>query len=82
MRFQVIGSTSHRQQAVYEAMLQGPLVLMVGNETTGLCQAFKRYCDELLTIPMNEGSCATSFNVSCAASVMMYEVMRQRWEKG
>lgn len=77
----VVGSTAHRQRAVYEAMLQGPLVLMIGNETTGLCQAFKSRCDELLTIPMNEGACATSFNVSCAASVMMYEVMRQRKAK-
>ena len=77
-----MGITAHRQQPVYEAMLQGPLVLMIGNETSGLCQAFKTHCDELLTIPMNEGSCATSFNVSCAASVMMYEVIRQRREKG
>lgn len=78
----VIGSTAHRQHTVYEAMLQGPLVLMIGNETAGLCQAFQKYCDELITIPMKEGACATSFNVSCAASVMMYEVMRQRREKG
>ena len=78
----VVGSTAHRQQTVYEAMLTGPLVLMIGNETNGLCQAFKAHCDELLTIPMNEESCATSFNVSCAASVIMYEVMRQRREKG
>jgi len=77
----VIGSAAHRQQTVYETMLQGPLV-MIGNETTGLCQAFKLHCNELLTIPMNEGSCATSFNVSCAASVVIYEVMRQRREKG
>ena len=77
----VVGSTAHKQRAVYEAMLQGPLVLMVGNETAGLSQAFKTYCDELLTIPMKEGSCATSFNVSCAASIMMYEAMRQRREK-
>ena len=77
----VVGSTAHRQQTVYETTLQGSLVLMIGNETTGLCQAFKAHCDELLTIPMNEESCATSFNVSCAASIMMYEVIRQRREK-
>lgn len=77
-----VGSTAHRQHTVYEAMLQGPLVLMIGNETTGLCHAFQAYCDELLTIPMNGGSCATSFNVSCAASIIMYEVMRQRRTKG
>ena len=78
----VVGSTAHRQHPICEAMLQGPLVLMIGNETAGLCQTFKAYCDDLLTIPMNEGACATSFNVSCAASVIMYEVMRQRREKG
>lgn len=77
----IVGSTAHRQRTVYEAMLQGPLVLMIGNETNGLCQAFKERCDELVTIPMREGSCATSFNVSCAASVMMYEAIRQRTSK-
>lgn len=74
----IVGSTAHKQRPVYDATLSGPLVLMIGNETTGLCKAFKERCDELVTVPMNEGSCATSFNVSCAASVMMYEIIRQR----
>ena len=77
----IVGSTAHRECAIHEAKLDGPLTLMVGNETTGLCQALKAFCDGLLTIPMAEGSCASSFNVSCAASVMMYEIIRQRREK-
>ena len=53
-------------------------MLMMGNETMGLNKAFKEYCDILCTIPMSENSYASSFNVSCAASILMYEVTRQR----
>ena len=35
-------------------------------------------CDLLATIPMADTSSASSFNVACAATVMMYEVCRQR----
>lgn len=74
----VIGTTAHRETPIYTEDLSHPLVLMVGNETMGLNKAFKEYCDVLCTIPMDEKSYATSFNVSCAASILMYEVVRQR----
>ncbi len=51
---------------------------MIGNETDGLCRAFKEGCDRLVTIPMVETSSASSFNVGCAATVMFYEAVRQR----
>ena len=76
--FQMIGTTAHKQVPVYDVDLTGPVMLMIGNETMGLNQNFKDMCDVLCTIPMAEDSYATSFNVSCAASVMMYEVTRQR----
>lgn len=76
--FITLGTTAHRESPVYDARLAGPLMLMLGNETMGLNRAFKEYCDQLCTIPMSEKSHATSFNVSCAASILMYEVMRQR----
>lgn len=56
--------------------------LLMGNETMGLNKAFKDACDELCTIPMAESSYASSFNVSCAASILMYEVVRQRGGRG
>ena len=80
--FQMVGTTAHKQNPVYEVDLTGPVMLMVGNETMGLNQAFKDRCDILCTIPMAEDSYASSFNVSCAASVMMYELTRQRSAKG
>lgn len=38
----------------------------------GLNKAFKEYGGILCTIPMSGKSYAASFNVSCAASVLMY----------
>lgn len=76
--FTVVGTTAHREHPIWSADLSVPLMLMIGNETMGLNRAFKENCDLLCTIPMAENSYATSFNVSCAASVMMYEVTRQR----
>lgn len=76
--FMTLGTTAHNEKPIYAADLTAPLMLMMGNETMGLNKAFKEYCDMLCTIPMSEKSYATSFNVSCAASIMMYEVTRQR----
>lgn len=76
--FLMIGTTAHNEAPIYSANLTSPLMLMMGNETMGLSKAFKEYCDLLCTIPMSEKSYATSFNVSCAASILMYEITRQR----
>ena len=76
--FSVIGTTAHRQHPVWDAPLDKPFLLMIGNETMGLNAAFKEKCDLLATIPMAPDSYATSFNVSCAATALMYEAVRQR----
>ncbi|MBR2409724.1 MAG: hypothetical protein IKB07_12325 [Lachnospiraceae bacterium] len=76
--FRMFGTTAHQQKAIYELDLTSPLLLFIGNETKGLSYAYKELCEELCTIPMAASSTATSFNVSCAASIMMYEVVRQR----
>lgn len=76
--FMTIGTTAHHEFPIYDTDLTVPLLLMIGNETMGLNRAFKEFCDMLCTIPMSENSYASSFNVSCAASILMYEVTRQR----
>ena len=81
-RFITVGTTAHQESPVYTVDLSGPLMLMMGNETMGLNRAFKEACDRLCTIPMSEKSYATSFNVSCAASILMYEITRQRKMNG
>lgn len=76
--FVTAGTTAHKETPLYSVDFTVPLMLMLGNETMGLNKAFKEYCDVLCTIPMAETSYASSFNVSCAASILMYEVTRQR----
>lgn len=74
----LVGTTSHRERPVYGERLTGPVVIMLGNETLGLSHRYKEMADELCTIPMAETSSASSLNVGCAASVLLYEVTRQR----
>lgn len=80
--FTVLGTTAHQEEPVYDMDLRGPVMVMMGNETLGLNRGFKEACDRLCTIPMSEKSYATSFNVSCAASILLYEVTRQRAGEG
>lgn len=74
--FQVVGSTSSTDLSVEEADLTRPTALLIGNETYGLSMNYKEICDHLVRIPMYGE--ITSFNVSCAASILLYEIDRQR----
>lgn len=74
--FQVVGSTSKSENLIEDVDLTNPTVLLIGNETYGLSNNYKQICDKLVRIPMYGK--ITSFNVSCAASIMLYEIDRQR----
>lgn len=76
--FQAVGTTAHKEKTISDIDLTQPTMLMIGNETEGLCNAFKELCDVKGTIPMADTSSASSFNVACAATVMFYEARRQR----
>jgi len=75
---QIIGTTAHRKKVISELDLTGPVLFMIGNETGGLNRWLTGQCNVLATIPMRPDAAATSFNVSCAATVMLYEAARQR----
>lgn len=57
--------------------LTGPLCLVVGGEGKGLRQLTKARCDRLVSIPML-GAGVGSFSASGAASILLYEIARQR----
>lgn len=57
--------------------LRGPVCLVVGGEGKGLRQLTKERCDRLVSIPM-QGVGANSLSASAAASVLLYEIARQR----
>ncbi|MDZ4339897.1 MAG: 23S rRNA (guanosine(2251)-2'-O)-methyltransferase RlmB [candidate division NC10 bacterium] len=63
----------------HEVDLTMPLALVLGGEGRGLRPLVRSQCDLLLTLPM-VGQ-VPSLNVSVAAGVIMYEVLRQRMQK-
>lgn len=59
-----------------EALVNGPLVLVVGSEGSGLARLTAARCD--LTVAIAMGGRAESLNASVAAGVALYELMRRR----
>ncbi|PZE19157.1 23S rRNA (guanosine(2251)-2'-O)-methyltransferase RlmB [Paenibacillus xerothermodurans] len=72
----VAGTDVAAQQQVYQTNLNMPLALVIGNENKGMGRLIKEKCDFLLKLPMFGH--VNSLNASVAASVLMYEVIRQR----
>jgi TrmH family RNA methyltransferase len=58
------------------APLQGPSVILMGNEQAGLPAPVEAACDQLCLIPMRGG--ADSLNLAQATAIMVYEAWRQR----
>lgn len=77
--FQVVGTSAKADVDLAAHDFTLPTVLVVGNETWGLSAAYKDLCDVMARIPI--GGSATSLNVACAASILLYEVDRQRRDK-
>ncbi len=73
---QIIAATEKSNKLLYDADLTTPTVIVMGSEDTGISKEVLKLCDEQLAIPMI-GSIG-SLNVSAAAAVMLYEVVRQR----
>jgi 23S rRNA (guanosine2251-2'-O)-methyltransferase len=77
--FWVAGLDAMSTQSIWEADLAVPLALVLGSEGSGLHKLVKQKCDFLLSLPIygNVGS----YNVSVAAGIALYEVLRQRMNK-
>lgn len=60
----------------FESDLRGAIALVIGNEGRGISRLVKEKSDYRLSIPM-KGK-IQSLNASVAASVLLYEVLRQR----
>lgn len=74
--FQLVAATEKSRKLLYDADFKKPTVIVMGAEDTGISPAVMKLCDEQLAIPMIGH--IESLNVSAAAAVMLFEVVRQR----
>ena len=74
--FQVVAATEKSRKLLYDADLRRPTALVMGAEETGISKEVLKLCDERLAIPLIGR--IESLNVSTAAAVMLFEVVRQR----
>ena len=72
----VFGADAGGTQSLWQAPLTGPICLVIGSEGFGMSRLVRESCDFLVSIPMHGK--VTSLNASAAASVLIYEVLRQR----
>ncbi len=74
--FQLVGSDEDAEEEIAQHDFAAPTLLVVGNETWGMNAAYRELCDTIVKIPIS-GS-ASSLNVACATSILLYEIDRQR----
>jgi len=72
----VIASNLSAEDNVFDIDLRGPVALLIGNEGSGLTKEVIKAADRSALIPMRGK--AESLNASVAASVILYEILRQR----
>ena len=72
----VVGADAAGPARADEVDLQGPIVLVMGAEGSGLRHNTRQHCDFLVRLPSL--GAVESLNVSVAAGMLLYEAARQR----
>ena len=72
----VFGTAAEGSIPMYKADLTGPAAIVIGNEGDGMSQLVRKNCDVMVHIPMKGR--ISSLNASAAASILLYEAVRQR----
>jgi len=71
---EIIGTDSNGTVSLKNYEPKRPIMLIIGNESKGMSKKLIEICDKIIKIPM-EGN-VNSLNVSCAASIMMWEIYK------
>lgn len=74
--FKIVAVSEKAEMNFTAADYSGPVALVMGAEDKGISSEVMKFCDTKVAIPMFGN--IDSLNVSVAAGIMMYEVVRQR----
>ena len=71
----IAGASEHAEQSVWEAPLEGRVVLVLGSEGEGLARLTQETCDFLVRLP--QAGKVGSLNVAQATTAIAYEWLRR-----
>lgn len=72
----IFGTAAEGSIPMYQADLTGSAAIVIGNEGDGMSPLVRKNCDVTVNIPMRGR--ISSLNASAAASILLYEAVRQR----
>lgn len=72
----IYGADMNADKFIYEERFDVPVGLVIGSEGSGIGRLVKEKCDILIKIPMKGN--INSLNASNAASIIIYEIIKQR----
>ena len=72
---EIIGTDSAGTVSIEDFKIKRPVMVIIGNEAKGMSIKLKEICDKIVKIPI-EGN-VNSLNVSCAASIIMWEIYKK-----
>ena len=75
----IFGTAAEGSIPMYQADLTVPAAIVIGSEGDGMSRLVRQNCDVTVHIPMKGR--ITSLNASAAASILLYEAVRQRLSK-
>jgi TrmH family RNA methyltransferase len=71
---EIIGTDSTGTILMNEYKIKKPVMVIIGNESKGMSVKLKEICDKIIKIPMKGN--INSLNVSCASSIIMWEIYK------
>ncbi len=72
----VLAAAARGGESLYTADLSRPVMVLVGNEGSGLHPAVAQPADDIISVPMRPG--VDSLNVAVTVALVVYEAFRQR----
>jgi len=74
--YQIIGTSAKAEGFIKNINFKKATILIIGNETSGISNNYKEMCHKIAKIPIY--GVASSLNVGCATSIVLYEINCQR----
>jgi 23S rRNA (guanosine2251-2'-O)-methyltransferase len=72
----IVGAEADSELTLWDIDMKVPIAFVIGSEGLGLRRTVKEMCDAVVRLPMMGN--VNSLNVSVAAGILCYELMRQR----